>query len=102
MIDKESLINELNKCSKCGICAVFCPIFKETLNECDSAKGKITMLQGFLNGNLKMNDKILSYLKRCEGCNLCANSCPAGINIPEVFKISSVYTSKQYCSLAKK
>ena len=88
VIDNETILNELNKCSKCGLCAPFCPIFRQTLNECDCAKGKIIMLQGVLTGNLKINDKILSYLEKCKGCDLCAKSCPAGINIPKVFKRS--------------
>ena len=100
MLDKETLIKELNKCSKCGLCATACPIFKQTLNECDCAKGKITMLQGILAGKFKLNDKIVSYLEKCRGCDLCAESCPAGIDIPKI--INSIYTAKQYCSLAKK
>ena len=100
MCNCKTLLNELNKCSKCGLCAPACPIFKQTLNECDSAKGKITMLQGVLAGKFKLNDKILSYLKKCEDCKLCAKSCPAGIDIPKI--INSIYTSKQCCSLETK
>jgi len=87
MLDKNNYLKELNKCSKCGLCQTVCPIFKETFNECDCPKGKIIMLEGVMKGNLKLDEKIIHYLKKCDDCNLCKNSCPAGINIPEIFKV---------------
>ena len=38
--------NELNKCSKCGLCQDVCPIFELSSNECAVSKGKFIMLHG--------------------------------------------------------
>ena len=85
MAELKDYLKEINKCSNCGLCSAACPVFKRTLNQCDCAKGKIAMIMGVLVGKLKMNEKIKSYLKKCEGCDLCTKSCPAGIKIKELF-----------------
>lgn len=89
MSELRDYANEINKCSHCGLCQTVCPKYRETLNECDSAGGKITMLAGVLSGDIKNNNVINSYLKQCEGCNLCESACPAGIKIKEIFKCAT-------------
>ncbi|MBO7672616.1 (Fe-S)-binding protein [bacterium] len=76
---------EISKCSKCGLCQTVCPVFQKTLNECDGARGKMVMLEGVLNGAIKIDDKMLFYFKKCDGCNFCESACPAGIKIKEIF-----------------
>ena len=85
MLKLKDYTKEISKCSKCGLCQTVCPIFKKTLNECDGARGKITMLEGILNDAIENNKKIYFYLKKCDGCNLCESACPAGIKIKEIF-----------------
>ena len=85
MAELKDYIKEISKCSKCGLCQTVCPIYKKTLNECDGARGKIAMLEGVLNGAININDKMLSYFKKCEGCDFCEAACPAGIKIKEIF-----------------
>lgn len=85
MAELKDYKKEISKCSKCGLCQTVCPIYKKTLNECDGARGKIAMLEGVLNGILKVNDTMISYLRKCEGCNLCEAACPAGIRIRDIF-----------------
>ena len=86
MINRDYYLKELNKCTKCGLCQIECPVFKETFNECDCPKGKILILEGILKGDLKFSEKIINYFEKCQNCDKCKNSCPAGINIPEIFK----------------
>ena len=44
--------DDINKCSKCGLCQGVCPIYKETGNECAVSRGKFVMLDGVLKGDL--------------------------------------------------
>lgn len=77
---------EINKCSKCGLCQSSCPVYHATGNECAVSKGKFVMLSGVLKGDLKLSDKINSYLDLCLNCDKCSKFCPAGINVCEILQ----------------
>ena len=77
---------EINKCSKCGLCQSSCPVYHATGNECAVSKGKFVMLSGVLKGDLKLSDKINSYLDLCLNCDKCSKFCPAGIDVCEILQ----------------
>ena len=51
----DSFNDDINKCSKCGLCQSVCPVYKVTGNDCAVSRGKFIMLKGILNGDLKLN-----------------------------------------------
>ena len=57
--------DEINKCSKCGLCQAVCPIYKLTGNDCAVSRGKFVMLNGVLKNDLKLNKNINKYLDLC-------------------------------------
>ena len=77
--------NELNKCSKCGLCQAVCPIFKITGNECAVSKGKFVMLEGVEKGDLKLSPTINKYLEMCLKCGKCKDFCPSDIEVCDIF-----------------
>ncbi len=80
--------NELNKCSKCGLCQDVCPIFELSSNECAVSKGKfIIKLHGVTKGDLKLSKNINKYIiDMCLKCGKCNNFCSAGIDVCQIFK----------------
>ena len=54
--------NEVNKCSKCGLCESICPLFKVNPNDCVASKGKFIMLNGVIDGDLKLSETINKYI----------------------------------------
>lgn len=78
--------DEINKCSKCGLCQVVCPIYKLTGNDCAVSKGKFVMLEGVLKGDLKLSKTINKYLEMCLKCGKCSDFCPSGISVCEIFQ----------------
>jgi len=76
---------QINKCSKCGLCQSVCPIYKITGNECAVSKGKFVMLDGVIKGNLKLNKNINKYLEMCLKCGKCSDFCPSGIDVCKIF-----------------
>ena len=78
--------NEINKCSKCGLCQAVCPLYKLTGNECAVSKGKFVMLEGVVKGDLVLNKNIDKYLEMCLKCGKCAEFCPSGIDVCEIFR----------------
>ena len=78
--------DEINKCSKCGLCQAVCPLYKLTGNDCAVSKGKFVMLNGVVKGDLTLNKTIDKYLEMCLKCGKCTDFCPSGINVCEIFK----------------
>ena len=75
---------EIHKCSKCGLCQAECPIYKITGNDCTVSRGQFSMLEGIINGELKMTKTINRYLDLCLKCGACAKFCPSGIDVVDV------------------
>ena len=77
---------EINKCSKCGLCQAVCPLYKLTGNDCAVSKGKFVMLDGVIKGDLELNKTINKYLEMCLKCGKCSDFCPSGIDVCEIFR----------------
>jgi len=75
---------EIHKCSKCGLCQAECPIYKLTGNDCSVSRGQFSMLEGIINGELKMTKTINRYLDLCLKCGACAKFCPSGLDVVDV------------------
>ncbi len=75
---------EIHKCSKCGLCQAECPIYKITGNDCTVSRGQFVMLEGVINGRLKLSKTINHYLDLCLKCGACAKFCPSGIDIVDI------------------
>lgn len=76
---------DINKCSKCGLCQSVCPVYKLTGNDCAVSRGKFVMLDGVLKGDLELNANIEKYLDMCLKCGKCKNFCPSNIDVCEIF-----------------
>ena len=85
---------EINKCSKCGLCQSICPIYKLTGNDCAVSRGKFVMLEGVLKGDLKLNKNINKYLDMCLKCGKCSEFCPSGIDVCKIFEAAKYEYAK--------
>lgn len=75
---------DLNKCSKCGLCQQACPLYKLNPNECVVSKGKFIMLHGVTKGELQLSNNINKYLDMCLRCGKCNAFCPSGIDVCKI------------------
>lgn len=82
----EDFKDDINKCSKCGLCQSVCPVYKETGNDCAVSRGKFVMLDGVLKGDLKLNKNINKYLDLCLKCDKCKSFCPSSIDVCRIFE----------------
>lgn len=85
---------DLNKCSKCGLCEIACPLFKLEPNDCVASKGKFIMLHGVAKGELKLSPKINSYIDMCLKCGKCDDFCPSGIDVCTILNTAKYEYSK--------
>ncbi len=75
----------ISKCSRCGLCQGFCPIYEEIKNEKSTARGKLMQIFGLIKGDLKLNSKILNNLDLCLYCDKCKINCPSGVDTTRIF-----------------
>lgn len=65
-------MKDIDKCSLCGFCKVNCPVFKVTLNETDSPRGKAVLIKKEYYSNI---------FYKCTLCKACIQDCPADADI---------------------
>lgn len=94
----EDFKDEINKCSKCGLCQSICPIYKLTGNDCAVSRGKFVMLDGVLKGDLKLNKNINKYLDMCLKCGKCKDFCPSSIDVCKILETAKYeYAKNTFC-----
>ncbi len=73
------------KCMRCGFC-ISCPSRIDFYLETYSPRGRLSLLNGLVHGDLELNDFIIEVLHTCTLCGLCQTKCPAGVNTIEIFE----------------
>ena len=82
----KELLREIDKCAKCGTCRSVCPVFAETNDELMVARGRVTLAEALLKGDLDYSKKYLRSLKSCMRCLRCVESCPSGVDVGEIVR----------------
>jgi glycolate oxidase iron-sulfur subunit len=77
--------DELNKCSTCGYCTYWCPIYQEDPKEESATRGRIAVLKGLLSGKIEYSDETAEILERCLLCGTCLDHCTEKVEAPAVF-----------------
>ena len=81
----KQLDHQVARCSRCGICQSVCPLYKVTRNESDVARGKLMLIDGLMRSFFEDPEGVWQRLDRCLLCGACAESCPRGVNLIEIF-----------------
>jgi len=76
--------SDLERCSKCGACTFWCPVYREEWVEPSVARGKNMMVRSLLCGQLGYTREFAERLNKCTLCGACMANCPAATNIPNV------------------
>ena len=78
--------DQVLKCSRCGFCQAVCPVYGATLRPAYNARGKMLVLKEVMDGRIELNDELIETLFQCTTCASCAETCPSGVNVPEIIK----------------
>lgn len=77
----QELLQVADQCVKCGQCLSVCPTYNLFQNEAESPRGRISLIQGLLTGQLEASDTTtLLHLDHCLYCGNCETACPSGVN----------------------
>jgi glycolate oxidase iron-sulfur subunit len=79
----ENLIKDLRKCVRCGGCKALCPTYGRDHVEPMSARGRMILLLGLLEGELEPSDLLVERLTSCLLCGMCDTACPVGVDVTE-------------------
>jgi len=77
-------IKELNKCIRCGYCYELCPLFKSLNWESDTPRGKLLLIYGMINGEIKPTKDIVDKIFQCFYCKNCSDNCSAGVPVTDI------------------
>jgi glycolate oxidase len=83
--NKSDTILEL-KCMRCGFCLIKCPSRIYHLIEPYSPRGRLSILNGLVHGELELNEFITEIMQTCMLCGLCDTLCPAGVRASDIFE----------------
>jgi glycolate oxidase iron-sulfur subunit len=74
--------DDLNRCTQCGYCTFWCPLYQEEPLETSVARGKVSAIRKLLSTDGYYDEIISSQVNRCMLCLTCAEHCPAKTNVP--------------------
>lgn len=82
---RESLLDKINRCARCGKCRSVCQVFQEIGHEGFAARGRIALLEALLKGELKPGRETRKIFQACLKCLKCVETCPAGVDYSDLF-----------------
>jgi len=80
-----------DQCVKCGLCVPQCPTYHIGLNEAESPRGRITIMQGVVSSELPLTDTLHAHLDHCLNCRRCESVCPADVKYEELITATRTY-----------
>ena len=80
----ERLYPEVTRCSKCGFCQPYCPIYRATGVEASVARGHNAQMRLLLEGRLDLTEDLKAPFFECLLCKACVANCPPAVATPEV------------------
>jgi len=83
---KEEEFDNILKCVHCGLCLDYCPTYRELGDEKDSPRGRLYLMRGLWEGELKLEPSVIEPLSRCLDCRACESACPSGVPFGELLE----------------
>ena len=75
---------ETEICTLCGTCRTVCPVFLEEGLESSSTRGRISLINGVITGELNITNDLSEKLQACLNCRKCIEVCPANVNFTDL------------------
>jgi glycolate oxidase iron-sulfur subunit len=76
-LNRSERFSDTDLCVKCGLCLPHCPTYSKTLDENESPRGRIALIQGWAQGSLAATPELQRHIDNCLLCRSCEAVCPA-------------------------
>ena len=86
MTNTTSLLALADQCVKCGLCLPQCPTYTLNLNENESPRGRISLIQALAEKQLDASNILLAHLDHCLLCRRCERVCPSQVKYGEIIQ----------------
>ncbi|MBD3256311.1 MAG: FAD-binding protein [Candidatus Lokiarchaeota archaeon] len=73
-------------CMRCGFCGPLCVSKKQYRSEAFSPRGRLSILNGIVYGDVEVNEFTIKILHACTLCGQCLTSCPANVPTFHIFE----------------
>ncbi len=93
---QSKILDLADRCVKCGMCLPSCPTYQQTLNENESPRGRIALLQGLAAGQLQASRSLHQHLARCMNCRNCERICPAEVQYEQLLDHGRSLLAEKY------
>ncbi|MFC2149381.1 (Fe-S)-binding protein [Candidatus Auribacterota bacterium] len=78
--------NEVHKCSKCGKCRAFCPVFLETRDEKMGTRGRISLADALITNRIELTPEFVRSISTCMRCLRCVKECPSKVDFDKLIR----------------
>lgn len=68
-------------CLRCGLCDASCPVYRESLIESDSPRGRVALVKALAEDSLEPTPRYADRIYRCTLCAACGEICPSGVEM---------------------
>lgn len=79
-----TLEESLYRCNKCGFCQAACAHYRSTRQEWTSARGKLRLIRGVLEGEQPLSEGYVRDIYQCFTCGACSVTCPSGVQVKDI------------------
>ena len=92
-LDDPVVAGNLFKCSNCGACRQYCPVFLATTDERTTPRSKANLLTRIVSQEFPTENEVVSPDHRqifdfCIQCGTCLTECPSGVDIPNLMQLA--------------
>lgn len=88
---KARIIDNAKQCVKCGLCAPHCPTYCLSMNENESGRGRISLMDGIAKDEIPLTETTLKHLDHCLTCRACEAACPSEVKYGELIDDTRQY-----------
>jgi heterodisulfide reductase subunit D len=86
---QRSAEEEALHCVRCGLCLSVCPGYRDSLNETDSPRARVALVQALKGGLVEAStDGYTAAFFRCLLCGACTFTCPSGVAVDRILELT--------------